>query len=188
MSKKNNLKIDKQLAYMRKQINLFLWQHYKVKVDFKLYANKELTKKRLYSETLFHEDRSKPIEVDIEYTILIKGKKQKILETAFREATRIGCYKLGRPYKNGASDFERELKKHGLPNYGGVSEMGKELHSYECSKCKQIWALKDKKMPKGKDPEQLGYLTGCCKEPFKYGGKKFYSNEVLQRIKRNLSK
>lgn len=185
MSKAKRAKIETNLKYVREQLTRFLWQHYRVKVEMRVYANKELTKQRLYSRTVFHTDRNRPLEIDIEYTLMLGNNKKKILETAFREAVRIGLQRTGRQYTNGDKVFEAELRRHGLPSYGGVAEMGLELHAYQCTGCKKIWALKAKKMPKTKDPEQMGFMTTCCKLPFEYAGVKHYENEVLQTIKRN---
>ena len=184
MSRKKREQVDKNLRYIQEQMRLFLWENFKDKPLLKVYANKELTKQRRYAKTTFGHSVHNPIEVDVEYTLLVSGKKQLLLETAFREAVRIGCKRSKRPYQDGNLNFENELKKHRLPTYGGVAEMGAELHRYECSGCRKVWALKEKKLPKSKDPEQLGYVTECCGKPFKYNGKKFYDNETLQKIKR----
>lgn len=181
-------KVEKNLLYIKEQMKLFIWENFKDKPVIIIYANKELTKKRKYGKTTFGKSVHEPIEVDIEYTLLVNGKKQKMLETAFREALRIGLMRSKRPYQDGNPRFENELRKHNLPSYGGVAEMGAELHVYECSGCKKVWALKEKKLPKSKDPEHLGYVTECCKTPFRYGGKKNYDNDTLQRVKQNYGK
>lgn len=188
MSRKEREKIDKRLVYVEEQMELFLWKNYRYKVKFHVQVSKMLTKKGKYSETTFPSDINRSIEVEFEYGLMAKGSKQKMLETAFKEATRIGCYRLGKQYRDGRVEFDKELRRHGLPVYGGVSEMGKMLHGYECSKCSKVWALKVKKLSKTKDPEQLGYRTVCCKELFRYSGVKHYDNETLQKIKRNRQK
>lgn len=185
MSKAKKAKVERNLTYSRVQIERFVWKNYRYRPQIRVYANKELKRNKSYSMTVFPSDKQRPIEVDIEYGLMSTGKKEMVLKTAFREAVRIGNYLMGRPYRNGMVEFEGELLRRGLPSYGGVAEMGMKLHSYVCSGCGKVWALKERKLPPTKDPEQRGYKTTCCKALFKYGGDKHYTNEELQRARRN---
>lgn len=180
-------KVEKNLLFVREQLSRYLYKRFHIKVNYKLFGNKELKKERRFSKITFPINKKEPIEVDIEYGTLVKGRKQELLDIAFRNAVRIGMWYTGRPYKDGHPEVEYELKKAGLKLYGLVPEMGMDLHTYQCSECKRIYLLQEKKLPRTKNPVELGYKTGCCKAPFEYTGVQYYDNETLQKIYKTIN-
>lgn len=182
MAQTKQQRIEKNLLFIREQLSRYLYKHFKKKLEYKLYANKDLKKQRRFSKITFPESKTELVEVDVEYETVVKGRKQELLDIAFRSAIRIGMWQTGRPYKDGHPEVVRELEKAGLKNYGFVPEMGMDLHTYQCSKCKRIYALQEKKLPPSRNPVDKGYKTGCCKEPFEYTGVQYYDNEKLQEI------
>lgn len=178
-------KVDGNVNYIKTQIRLVLERYYRLKVEVKVFANKELKKEKRYSRTTFPKHEYGGVEVDIEYGLIRNGKKQQLLETAYREAIRIAIWKTRRGYRNGSRDYEIELRKYGIKSYGTVPEMGMELHTYSCEGCSKVWLLQAKKLPRTRDPEQLGLRSKCCGGLVKYSGKVFYENEKLQRIHKN---
>lgn len=181
-------KIRNNEEYVEKQIALFLKKYYRLSVKLTVRTTRELKKRRMYSATVFPSHVHGEVSVEMEYGLMTKGRKQDILETAFREAVRIGLWRTGRPYVNNHPVFEKELKKYNLKSYGGVPEMGRELHTYSCKACKSIWGLKERKLPKSRDPSELGLKTKCCRDVFEYGGKIYYTNEQLQKVKRSIER
>lgn len=181
-----------KLTYMREQLERFVYKHYRHRPNIKVYMQKRMqTDKFRYSQTTFPEDiREKEglIEVDFDYDMIRKKGRKFLLEIAFREAVRIGMWMENRPFVNGHPEFERELRRFGLPAFGNVAETGLDLHTYVCSGCQNVWILKMKKLPKSKDPVHKEYKTACCGTPFQYDGVKYYDNELLQRLQLELKK
>lgn len=182
MAKNQQQKVEKNLLFIREQLSRYLYKKFKKKLEYKLYANKDLKKERRFSKITFPELKTDVVEIDVDYETVLKGRKQEMLDIAFRSAIRIGMWQTGRPYKDGHPEVVRELEKAGLKIYGLVPEMGMDLHTYQCSKCKRIYALQERKLPPTRNPVDLGYKTGCCKEPFEYTGINYYDNEKLQHI------
>ncbi|MFV1457332.1 hypothetical protein [Bacillus mycoides] len=180
-------RVEKNITYCRVQIERFLQRHYKLTFRGDVFANKKLYREKRYAKTSFIGQGK--IEVDLDYQMLMEGKKDDMLHAALREAIRIALWYQGRDGREESEDFKNELKKHGLPIYSGLAESGLELHTYVCSECQKIWALKEKKLPPTKDPSQLPRMvTGCCRAPFEYTGKVLYSNEQLQKIREHAKK
>lgn len=172
-------KVENNLIYLEEQVKNFLKYEYRIKYRIHVYGNKALEKEGYNAKTLFK--RGKPVGIDVDYNLLLKG-KETILKETLREAVRIALWHMKKPYKDGSKEYEVELKRRGLPSYGTVSHKGKELHTYICSECKKIYMLKDKKLPKGKDPAVQNIYTPCCNVRFSYEGKVFYNNKKLQRL------
>ena len=182
-------KIQNNLWFVRTQLVRYLHTHFGIQTDFKFYANKQLKKKHKYIEVTFPDRRTNKwgtIEVDVCYDLLAGGKKQLMLDCAFKEATRVGMWFRETPYQDGHPEFEQELKLRGLTGYNATAETGLELHQYGCSACKQLYILKAKKLSKSKCPEAKGLLSVCCHQPIVYMQTKFYKNEILQRIKQTM--
>ncbi|MCY8636559.1 hypothetical protein MOD96_01920 [Bacillus sp. S17B2] len=175
-------KVQKNLEYMKVQIERFLKKNYRIQFRGKVFANKSLYKQHRYGVTTFKSGGE--CEVDIAYDVASGSDKGFMLQTVFREAVRIGCALNGKRYLDGEDDYEKELSKYGLVSYGGLPERGLDLHTYSCSECKKVWILKKNKLSATKDPEQTGVLTGCCRAGFKYEGKVYYSNKDLQKVKK----
>lgn len=182
------VKVDKNLLFIREQLSRYLYKRFKLKLNYKLYGNKELKKERRFSKITFPENKQDIIEIDIEYDTLFKGKKQELLDIAFRNSIRLGLWYTGRPYKDGHPEVESELLKVGLKTYGLVPEMGMDLHTYQCSECKKVYAMQVKKIPPSKNPVDKGFLTGCCKKEFEYAGLIFYDNNKLQTYLKIINK
>ena len=166
---------------MREQISRFMYAKYKVKLNYQLYANKQLHKKSRYSEITFPADKNTPVEVDVEFDTVLKGNRQKLLDISFRCAVRMALWYSGYPFKEGHPKVLEEYSKYGLKDYKGMPEMGLDLHTYQCSECKKIWFLKEKKIPKSKDPVIRGYVTSCCRKPFEYNGLNHYDSDQLYK-------
>lgn len=177
-------KLQNNLWYMREQLVRYLHSNYGIKTEFKFYGNKQLKKQGLYIKTTLPEkDKWDPIEIDVCADLLMGGKKKLMLDTAFKEAVRIGQWFRELPYKDGHPEFEEELRLRGLTGYNATAETGLELHQYGCSACKKVYVLKKKKLSAAKCPETKGFKSMCCHEPIKYFGVKFFKSELLQRIK-----
>lgn len=183
-------KMQNNLWYVREQLVRYLYAHYQIKTDFKFYANKQLKKKHKYIEVTLP-DRAKnkwgTIEVDVCYDLLTSGKRKLLLDSAFKEATRIGQWFREMPYEDGHPEFEEELRLRGLTGYNATAETGLELHQYGCSKCKKLYILKVKKLPKSRCPQEKKLHSLCCHAPIIYMQTKFYKSEILQKIKANLN-
>lgn len=183
-------KLQNNLWYMREQLVRYLHTNYNIKTEFKFYGNKELRKESRYIKTTFP-DRGKDkwglIEVDVCYDLLMSGKRKLMLDTAFKEAARIGQWFREMPYQDGHPEFEEELRLRGLTGYNATAETGLELHQYGCPKCKQMFIMKLKKISPAKCPEAKGFKTQCCHEPIKYFGAKFFKTDALQKIKAQIS-
>lgn len=182
MANSKQQRVEKNLLYIREQLSRFLYKKYKLKLDYKLYGNKELKKERRYSKITFPSNKSDTVEIDVDYETVLKGNRQKLMDIAFRNAIRLGQWQTGKPYKEGHPVLDELMKKNGLKVYGQVCEMGMDLHTYQCSSCKKIYMLQVKKLPPSKNPVERGYVTNCCKQPFEYTGVNYYDNEELQKI------
>jgi len=178
-------KIENNLMYLEEQVEKFLRHEYRIKYRVNVYGNKSLDKKGLFTQIII--ENGKPVGIDVNYKLLTSG-KERLLKETLREAVRIALWYMRRPYKDGSKEFEMELKRKGLPSYGGVSHKGKELHTYGCPECKRIYMLKERKLPKGKNPALQNIVTPCCEVRFSYEGKIFYNNEKLQKLARHLGK
>lgn len=187
MASKKDEKVQKNLLYVRKQMEEFLRHNYILgnRDVFSLYYNKQIKKESRYSKVKLPSDARKgKAEVDIDYETLLKGHKKDLVDIAFRCAVQIGQYYTGQPFEENQEAVKRLYSKHGVVDYNGLPEMGLDLHEYRCSECNKVWILQKKKLPKRKDPVQLGYKTGCCHAEFKYEGIKYYDNDKLQKVKR----
>lgn len=185
-------KIEKNLLYIRQQYERFLEKHFhyfKKDINVKFFGNKELVKEHIFSKSTFPDDKVfGQVEIDVQYDTVVSGNKKKMLQIAFREAVRYAYWRQNKPYKDNHPEFEEKVNSYGLTDFGGVAQTGMEMHMYGCSKCRKMYILQPKKLPASKDPEQKGFLTVCCKAPFKYFGTKKFSNEKLQQIKNMLGK
>lgn len=186
MGKKKQDKVENNILYLEEQARRFLRHEYRINYKVEIHGHKKIESEGYYSRTIF--ERGKPIGIDVSYNVLASSGKETILKVTLREVVRIALWHMRKPYHDGSKEYEVELHKKGLPRYGTESHTGKELHTYTCSKCDRIYFLKDKKLPKSKDPTLQEVRSSCCGERFMYKGKVNYSNEKLQRIARGLKK
>ncbi|PGT89959.1 hypothetical protein [Bacillus thuringiensis] len=176
---------EKNITYCRTQMERFLQKNYKLRFHGNVYGNKKLYKEKKYAKTTFLP--SGVAEVDMDYQLLMEGKKDQLLYACLREAVRIALWYSRQDYRDSSPVFQEECKKYGLPVYGNISEKGLELHTYSCAECGRVWALKKFKLPPTRDPSQNPqYKTGCCKAVFQYDGRVAYTNEQLQGLQRQV--
>lgn len=180
-------KVDNNIKYIWVQIENWLKHKYGKPIQVEVYSSKELIKEHKYAKTVL--EKGKPPKIYIDYHLLRKGNRKELLYAGCREAVRIGLLAHGYKINELSPEFRGELKKHGLPDYGGLPETGLSLHTYSCSDCGTIYSLKQNKMPKSKT---IAYnrevLTKCCEAIIKEDGKVLYSNEELQKYKHLLGK
>lgn len=179
-------KAEKNIKYAREQIERFLWHEYRIKYPIEVYGHKRIEGEGFFSKLEFKD--GKPSAIDISYNLLIGSKRERILLTSLREAVKIALWYRRKPYGEGDKEYETELKKYGLPRYGGLSQTGKELHTYSCSSCEKVFFLREKKLPKSKDVSEQNIYTSCCKAKFQYAGKIHYTNKQLQVVMQQRSK
>lgn len=175
-------KVEKNIRYAREQAERFLKYEYKIKYPIEVSGHKRIEKEGLYSRLLVKD--GKPYGIDISYDLLVKGNREKLLFATLREAVKVALWYKRLPYGEGTAEYENELKKYGLPSYGGLPHTGKDLHTYGCSECKKIYFLKEKMLPKSKDVTLQNVFTKCCKARFEYVGKIHYTNKQLQAVAR----
>lgn len=173
-------RVENNIKYIRQQIHLFLKYEYRVDYKIEVYGNKGIEREGYYSRTEFR--RGRPVAIDIAYSILEKGNRENILKAGLREAIKVALWYKRVPYKETSKEYIREIMRHGLPVYGKERQVGKKLHAYGCEKCKGIYILRERKLPKSKDVTQGKYKTRCCEVGFIYMGEKHYSGEELYKI------
>lgn len=179
-------RVEKNIIYAMEQAERFLKYEYGIKYNIEVYGHKKIEKQGKLSR--LEMKNGKPYAIDIAYSILKSGNREKILYAVLREAVKIANWYRRLPYKDGDLEYEQELKKYGLPSYGKVSQTGKELHTYQCEQCKKIYFLRVKKLPKSKDVSEQNVRTNCCKARFEYAGKIMYTNQQLQQIQRKVGR
>lgn len=182
-------KVEDNKVYVIEQMERFLWKNYKLTLQgIDVFIDRDTEFKRVMSKLEFN--KNDVVEGIVLSYYLLEKSKTKILEHAFHECVHYALYMRGLPFKDGSPTFENELKKHGLEetSTGGLTEGWADLHTYVCSKCKKIKFLKTDKIPKSKDPEYNGYLTGCCHAPFSYRGKIRYTNKKLQEMRAKIKR
>lgn len=177
---------EKNITYCRVQMERFLEKYYKLKFRGEVFGNKRLFKENRLAKTTFKERGF--FEIDVDYQLLMGGNKEKLLHAVLREAVRVVMWYQGKSTKDGSVEYDAELRKFGLPVYGGLSETGLKLHTYTCSGCGKVWSLQQRKLPASKDPSVLNMVTGCCRENFEYTGQIEYTNSELQKIRELLKK
>src|SRR5699024_12768427 len=87
-------KIENNLMYLEDQVKKFLKHEYRIKYKVPVYGNKSLDKQGYNAKTIFV--RGKPVGIDIDYKILLKG-KETILKETLREAVRIALWHMKKP-------------------------------------------------------------------------------------------
>lgn len=159
MAAKN--KYAAELEELRKQANEFLQEHYSLELKIPIEVNNRLSV--TMGALVFYED--KPIVIEISGPVMKYGTKAAILDILKHELIHYALFILGKPYFDGQTYFENELKKHGVKSTeDGV--IGKFL-KFKCPECKEI-GYSDKKRLMG-NPEE--YSTFCCDaiiEPISY--------------------
>lgn len=180
-------KVDANRAYAWVQIENWLKTYYGKPIKVEVFSDKMLYKEYKFAKTVFSPNM--PPKIYIDYNLLKKGNKKEILYAACREAVRIGLLANGIKVTEIAPEFRSELKRHGLPDYGGLPETGYSFYTYSCIKCGKVYALK-----KFKIQESAGIvynpkvLTSCCEYMIKEDGRVFYTNEELQKYSHLLGK
>lgn len=174
-------KIDKNIVYAWKQIENWIKHYYGKNIQVEVIEDKYLFREKKYAKTVF--EQGKPPTVHIDYKLLLSGNKQNILYAACREAVRIGLLANGIKATEISPEFRGELKKYGLPDYGGFPETGADLYTYDCLKCGAVYALTPRKIPESKSPAyKPNITTNCCGAMIHDSGKVFYKNEELQKM------
>lgn len=174
-------KLDNNIKYAWLQIENWISHYYGKKIQVEVIEDKQLFRENKYAKTVFVQ--GKPPEVHIDYKLLLKGNKEKILYAACREAVRIGLLANGIKATDVSPEFRSELKKHGLPDYGGFPETGVDLYTYDCLKCGKVYALTPRKIPDSKSPAyKPNITTNCCQAMIHDSGKIFYTNLELQKM------
>lgn len=180
MSISKRSKVENNIIYLEEQVERFLKHEYRIRYKVNVYGHKKIEREGYYARTIF--EKGKPVGIDVSFQMLSKSGKETLLKVVLREAVRIALWNMRKPYRDGSKEYEIELRRKGLPSYGTVAHTGKELHTYSCSKCNRIYFLKERKLPKSKDPTIQEVHTACCKVRFMYKGKVKYTNKKLQRI------
>lgn len=176
---------EKNITYCRLQIERFLQRNYKLTFRGNVYGNKTLYKEKKFAKTTFLP--SGVAEVDVDYKLLMEGKKEKLLHASLREAVRVALWYNRKDYRDVSPIFQEECRKYGLPVYGNIAETGLELHTYSCAECGKIWALRQNRIPANRDPSQNPiYKTACCEANFQYDGRVPYTNEQLQQVQKGI--
>lgn len=93
------------------------------------------------------------------------------MDTLYHELIHYAMYVLGRPYRDGQVEFEKELIKQGVSSTRTV-HIGKYL-LYCCPACQRQYETELLKV--FKNPEK--YYTPCCKNKIKVTGEKIYTGE-----------
>lgn len=178
-------KIDENRKYIWIQIENWLKNYYNAPIKVEVYASRDLYREGRLSKTVFNKGNVPKVYID--QKILSKGNKKEMLFAGCREAVRIGLAYNKKPFSDTSKEFRFELKRHGLPDYGGLSETGINLYTYRCIQCKKIYAVRLRPL-KQKEKEELCYnplvRTECCNHMIEDAGKIFYKNDELQEIAR----
>lgn len=176
---------DKKLEnrrYIWQQIEYWLKNYYKAPIQVEV-LSENLFKEGKLAKTIF--ENGKPPKVIIDSKLLATTNKKELLYAGCREAVRIGLAYNKIPNGDLSPQFRSELKKHGLPDYGGLKETAQYFYTYRCSKCKQPYIIRVRRMSK-KEEEKYCYkpnvTTECCGAMLEYNERRLYSNKELQEL------
>lgn len=176
-------KEEKQLKYFWIQVENWLTHRFKNSAKTEVKVITGLTRKaHVFAMSMI---KNGSIITLIDKQFLNKSTKEKLVETAAREAIRIHFLTHGKTVKETDPEFKEQLDFYGLPYYDIYPEDGLDLYEYRCSDCQKIITLSRKKIPKSK---KITYnplkVTSCCKAVIKESDQKqHYDNLELQRIK-----
>lgn len=166
-SQKNKTKEteDKELNRIRKVMSEFTEKNYRLPLDLKVEWSGRLKVKWGYFGVKVYKKEEKITRVEEKIVLskyLIGSKNKEMVDKiAKHEALHYALYKLGKPYRDGESVFENELKKHGLVSTSVSSDdldVTKELYVWICSKCKNIV----KSGGKTRKDYSKNYTSRCC--------------------------
>lgn len=173
-------RLNSILCEVKSEMNKFLLKNYGIRLDIPVTVSSRLVVRVAKFEYMYVSNGGdkRPIpgteQIKIQKLFLLRESKQKILRVAFHEAVHYACYVRGVPHRDGNTEFEKELQKHGLPSESVTINFEDELlknryqYLYVCQQCNGVV-----KRNFGKPKKMLSrsVKTTCCKAPVNYLGK-----------------
>lgn len=173
------LEEEKQLDYLKRIMNDFTTKHYGVPLTIPVELSGRLTVtwgyfrqvrvkrdgvlggKRVRKGQML-EDKMKIV---LSKRILEAKNKDVMVKIALHEALHYALYMLGRNYKDGDADFEREIRKHNLVSTSVSNEslgIKSKYYVWACSGCKRIMIAGGKTRK-----DYTRYVSKCCDKRLK---------------------
>lgn len=107
---------------------------------------------------------NKPYEIVLSINLIENYNLDTIVDVLKHECVHYALYSLGRPFKDGQTDFESELKRLNISSTYTYSFKG-TVHVYKCNTCNIVFHKRIKGYEKR-------YRCGRCRKKFKYLGEK----------------
>lgn len=142
----------------------FLMEAYGIELKIPVVINPRL--KKVYGRFRYYKNRKESIRIEMSKNYIMYQDWKTIYETLKHECIHHALYELDKPYRDGDSYFESELKKHGSHSTGTVEYKGKVVE-YICTGCNRISRVKRRYPRNG-----AGYVCGRCESPIKFHGEK----------------
>lgn len=109
-----------------------------------------------------------PLHIEIAGYLIKYGAREAILDTLKHELIHYAVHALGKDFRDGADDFESELRRHGVSatntNWAGYYYITK------CDACGEVSEIKTKRHITHADE----YVTKCCRANYVHMGDVIY--------------
>lgn len=122
------------LEALRREADEFLQTCYGLELHIPILVNRRL--KRVLGR--FALKGGRPFAIELSADLLQYQERHVIVDVLKHECIHYACYMLGKPYRDGAPDFERELMRHGVAKTGTYAYKGKQ-HLFQCVECKNVY-------------------------------------------------
>lgn len=132
---------------LMKIANEFLQENYNMKMEIPLKFNTRLKStlgRFMYTK---HGHKIVPISIELSVEALTVRPKEQIIDIFKHELVHYACCFTEKPFGDGQSYFENELKRLGISRTNTFKPMGK-IHKYTCKNCGSEF-LRKKKIPRG---------------------------------------
>jgi len=155
--------IEKKLNEEAKK---FLMEAYGMKLEIPVIANGRL--KAAHGKFWYNKREKQSARIEISKMYIEHQPWEMVYSTLKHECIHHALFELNKPFKDGDTYFENELKKHGSHSTGTVAYKGRVV-VYACTNdgCDTTYERKRRLNHNGK-----GYTSGCCKASLKCLGEK----------------